>query len=46
MNEVKGIGKLPTQLIIKQLKVLIAPLKQKGDVAMPTAKAVLVAKLV
>ena len=44
-NEVKGLGKLPAQLTIKQLKVLIAPLKRKGDGAMPTAKAALVSKL-
>ena len=41
----KGLGKLPAQLTIKQLKVLIAPLKRKGDGAMPTAKAALVSKL-
>ena len=41
----KGLGKLPTQLSIKQLKVLITPLKRKGDGAIPTVKAEIVSKL-
>ena len=44
-NKVKCLSKFPAQLNIKQLKVLIAPLKQKGDGAMLTAKAALVLKL-
>ena len=44
-NDVKVLGELSAQLTIKQLKVLIAPLKRKGDGAMPTAKAALVSKL-
>ena len=41
----KGLVKFPTQLTIKQLKVRISPLKQKGHGTMLTAKAALVTKL-
>ena len=44
-NKVKGLGKSPDKLTIKQLKVLIAPLKRNGDGALPTPKAALVSKL-
>ena len=44
--EIKVLGKSPDKLTISQLKILLAPLKRKEDVAMPTNKSVLLETLV
>ena len=44
-NEVKALGKEANALTIAQIKVLLAPLKRKGDKALPSKKVDLLARL-
>ena len=44
-NEVKALGKSPDNLTIAQIKTLLAPLKRKGDKALPTKKDELLTRL-
>ena len=44
-NEVKALGKSPNQLTVAQIKILLAPLKRKGDSALPTKKDELLTRL-
>ena len=44
-NEVKALGKSPDNWTIAQIKTVLAPLKRKGDKALPTKKNELLTRL-
>ena len=44
-NEIRALGKSPDKLTVAQIKVLLAPLKRRGDKALPSKKIELLTRL-
>ena len=44
-NEIRSLGKSPDKLTVAQIKVLLAPLKRRGDKALPSKKIELLTRL-